>query len=153
MPSVTLFMLVVLVLAVAPLHAQPVVERSPDRINLAFGNGTSLSLALRGDEVLGLRAAAVDGQSLRSDATVVRPVIIQDRGPDPVAWERMRLRDVKVVGDTVRVECELGRTDGRDAWRRWLVMQGDKPHVDSYLFHHLQLPSEATRLERLDGWA
>jgi hypothetical protein len=139
-------------LAASLAAAAPTVDRKPGRVDVSLPNGVALSFALEGDELLGLRTAAVDGVPLKSDATVVRPLLLQDRGDRPVAWERLRLRDVSVDGDAVKLQLVLGRTDGKVAWPRWFVMQGDAIHIDYYRFQHVRLPSEVISVDALQPW-
>lgn len=125
---------------------QTQLQRSGERIEARLANGVELSFALQGDELLGLQGARVDGVALKSDETVVRPVLIQEHGDTPQAWLRMRVTGVRSEGEKVYIDCALGRSDARPVWPRVFVMHGEKPHLDYYLFQHVLPPSEAAAL-------
>lgn len=129
--------------------AATTVNQQANRIDLTFDNGTKLSLAVKDGELLGLQSASVRKVALKSDQTVVRPVLVQEYDAAPVAWERIRVREVKTEGDAVQVVCDLGQTPVAEAWPRVFVMAGDKPHRDYYLFPHVRLPSEINRIDSI----
>jgi hypothetical protein len=135
-------LLVILLSAGLPAVAAPVMERSAHHARVSLDNGTKLEFAVADGQLRGLHRATVDGVALKSDATVVRPFLIQEWVEKPLAWEGLKLANVTVAGQTVRIECELLATDDPAAARRFFVFQGDRPHLDYYRFAHVRLPAE-----------
>jgi hypothetical protein len=134
-----------LALAAMAALAAPTITRDADNLGVDLGNGCKLRFALEQGYLLGLQTATADGTALKSDATVVRPYLIEEWSEAPMAWEHLALRDVKVDGDAVKITCDLVAGDAQAA-SRLFVMQGGKPFRDYYLFAHVQLPAEAAKV-------
>jgi len=106
--------------------AAPALEQKPDAIQVALGNGVTLRFALHEGYLLGLQTAEAGGIPLKSDATVVRPVLAEEFAPDRRIWEFLKLKEAKVVGDTIEIHTDLLASTSEEAFRAFFLYTGDR---------------------------
>jgi hypothetical protein len=107
--------------------AAATLKRTDDAVSVEFPDArVTLTFALHDGLLLGLHQASVDGVTLKSDATVQRPVLAQEWAGDRMIWPLMRFKDAIVTGNRVEILAELlGTTDER-AYRATFVFDGNR---------------------------
>ncbi|MEI7767072.1 MAG: hypothetical protein WCJ97_06505, partial [Phycisphaerae bacterium] len=101
------------------------VEQSDTAIKVDVGNGTQLTFAVQAGQVLGLQGASVQGQSLRSTATLVRPVIFQEWVDKPFTVTQYTLRTVETTDQQVTLVLDMQASRDPQALRNIMVMAPD----------------------------
>jgi len=104
----------------------PAVQTTAEAITGTLGNGITLRFALHDGFLLGLQSAEAGGTPLKSDATVVRPVLAEEFAPDRRIWEFLKLKEAKVVGDALEIHTELLASTSDEAFRAFFLYTGDR---------------------------
>jgi hypothetical protein len=96
-----------------------------DAIHVNLDNGASLSFLLSDGWLLGLGSAELNGTTLTSGKTVQRPLVAQEF-MKPGIWPFMKLRDVEMEGDAVRITVELFGGTGKELFMEEFVFAPDR---------------------------
>lgn len=117
--------LLLLTLLPALLRAEPKIEQDASALRVTLDNGATLEFALENGTLLGLRKASVGGVSLKSEETVVRPVIADEYGPNRLVWDVLKFREAKADGDGADIVADLIGSADEAACRSVFVFTGD----------------------------
>lgn len=144
---------IMMLLFAAAATANISIERTESSINVQVSQGVAVRHALHQGQWLGLVTAEVGQIALRSPQTLVRPLLLQEKGPKPLAYDVFRFRDAQVVDGKAVVVCDIFATPIAETFAELFVLKDGKPFLDYYLFPHLSLPSAAMTVQRRAQWA
>ncbi len=132
-----------------PAAAAPTITRTDASVVANLDNAVTLTFAVEKGILLGLQKASAQGIELKSDATVVRPCLIEEWKEKPFSWDGLALTDAKVEGSNIVLSGDLVSAEDGEGQHRLFVMEGDAKaiHLDYYRFPHVQLPSDILRIE------
>ncbi len=125
------------------LHALEL-DHGPDVIKVDLGNGVRLHFALDDGWLLGLHQTWSGDRSLRSDQTVLRPMIAQEYGSVGL-WPFLRLESVAITDGALEISCRLYGSDRIEDLAGEFVITPDL----SWAMHEGETPDLARMRQRL----